>query len=384
MMSRFFKGQHPPLRSFIVPLAFLAGLAVAGVAMRLAVPEEVEPAGDAVVVGRVEWVELHNTANRNRTEVRAKIDTGADGSSIDTALAQQLGFDLANAPKKIVKSALGREERPIVNLAIRVGGRRIETRATVNDRANLETPMLLGARDLEGFLVDTTSEKLTTPRGRPLPGTTAGKHRSPVLTSGTRELLAPIPLAAALVVGVRTLIGLQTFGVFAPILLGLALAHTGVVPGTIAFAGMLGAGILTQLLTRRFALPRIARLAVLLAAVVSALLAMQEISYATGIGLTVANAFPVVVTAAIVERFSVNWEQQQLVATLKLAAWTIVVAVAASALLRADLVLLLANRMPLALVAVGAVLSLLLGTYRGLRLTEIMRFQRAAKAEVQV
>ncbi len=384
MISQLFKGPNPPLRSVLAPLVFLVGLLVAGLTVPFIAPEEVEPTDEPVVVGRTEWIELHNPETRNRVEVRAKVDTGADSSSIDTKLAEQLGFDLAKADKIIVRSALGREERPVINLRLHVGGRRIETRVTVNDRSNLDQPALLGTRDLQGFLVDTTSEKLTTPRGRELPGTTAGKHRSPVLTSSTRQLLAPIPLAAALVVGLRTMIGLVTFGVFAPILLGLALAHTGVVSGVVTFGAMLGTGILVQFLTRRFKLPRIARLAVLLSAVVLALLVMQEVSFRYGLGLTVANTFPLVVTAAIVERFSVNWEQQQLKPTLKLAAWTIAVAAATAALLRAGWVLLLAERMPLLLVAVGAALSLAFGAYRGLRLSEILRFRRAAGSEVRV
>ncbi len=126
---------------------------------------EAEPTDEPVVVGRTEWIELHNAESRNRVEVRAKVDTGADSSSIDTALAQQLGFDLTKAEKIIVRSALGREERPVINLRMRVGGRRIETCVMVNDRSNLDHPALLGARDLQGFLIDTTSEKLTTPRG---------------------------------------------------------------------------------------------------------------------------------------------------------------------------------------------------------------------------
>jgi len=384
MMSHVFRGPRPPLSAFVAPLVFLVSLLVAGVMLPLMAPEHEPPVGDPIVVGQIEWIEITNPATDQRMQLRAKVDTGAESSSIDTALAQQLGLDLATADTITVRSALGREERPVVDLRVHVGGRRLESRVTVSDRSKLDYPMLLGARDLHGFLVDTSSEKLTTPRGQPLPGTTAGKHRSPVLTASTRELLAPLPLAAALVVGVRTLIGLQTFGVFAPILLALALAHTGVLPGTVIFAVMLSAGIMTQLLTHRFKLPRIARLAVLLSAVVLALLLMQEVSYTLGLGLTVANTFPVVVTAAIVERFSVNWEQQQLKPTLKLAAWTMVVAAAASALLRSDMLLLLANRMPLVLVAIGAMLALLLGSYRGLRLTEILRFRGAANAEVRV
>ncbi|MDP9316635.1 MAG: RimK/LysX family protein [Chloroflexota bacterium] len=384
MTSQDVKGQRPPLRSVMAPLAFLAGLLVVGLTILFITPDEEDPTDEPVVVGRVEWIELHNPEARNRVEVRAKVDTGAESSSIDTTLAQQLGFDLEKADKITVRSALGREERPVINMPIRVAGRRIETRVTVNDRSNLDYPVLLGARDLQGFLVDTTSEKLTTPRGKELPGTTAGKHRSPILTSSTRQLLAPIPLAAALVVGLRTMVGMVTFGVFAPILLGLALAHTGVFSGVVTFGAMLGTGILVQLLTRRFKLPRIARLAVLLCAVVLALLVMQEVSFRYGLGLTVANTFPLVVTAAIVERFSVNWEQQQLKATLKLAGWTILVAAATAVLLRAEWVLLVAERMPLVLVAAGAALSLAFGAYRGLRLTEIMRFQRAAGSEVRV
>ncbi|HSH79224.1 MAG TPA: RimK/LysX family protein [Herpetosiphonaceae bacterium] len=160
-MSQFLKGQRLLLWSFVAALAFLAGLAVDGISVPFSGRGEAEPSSDRVVLGRTEVVELSNPANGKSVKVSAKLDSGADSSSIDTVLAKELGFDLAKADRVTIKSALGRKKRPVIDLRLQIGGRTIETRATVNDRSELEYQMLVGARDLNGFLLDTATAKLT-------------------------------------------------------------------------------------------------------------------------------------------------------------------------------------------------------------------------------
>lgn len=88
--------------------------------------------------------------------IPAKIDTGAWRSSMDRTLAKDLGLLKGENVlwKKTVWSSLGREKRPVVNVTIWLRGKKIRTAAGVSDRSKLRKPMIIGRRDLTGFVVD--------------------------------------------------------------------------------------------------------------------------------------------------------------------------------------------------------------------------------------
>jgi len=91
-----------------------------------------------------------------RQEVLAKIDTGALRSSIDYDLAKELGL---LDPNNILfyrhyRSASARmHKRPVIALTFYLKGRRIKTAVNATNRSHLNTAMLIGRRDLGGFLV---------------------------------------------------------------------------------------------------------------------------------------------------------------------------------------------------------------------------------------
>lgn len=93
--------------------------------------------------------------NGKKIEVSAKVDTGAWRTSIDKTLAEDLGLlEKENVLwSKTFKSTLGTEKRPVVNLKYFLAGRKIATIASVANRANLRRPIIIGRRDLGGFLV---------------------------------------------------------------------------------------------------------------------------------------------------------------------------------------------------------------------------------------
>ncbi len=95
------------------------------------------------------------SADKKRVEVRAKVDTGAWRTSIDRDLARELGLLKPDNIlwSKIYKSGLGIERREVIGLTFYLAGRKIETIASVAERANLRASMIIGRKDLSGFLV---------------------------------------------------------------------------------------------------------------------------------------------------------------------------------------------------------------------------------------
>jgi len=91
----------------------------------------------------------------------AKIDTGAYRSSIDNDLAEEYGLLKNNIlHRKIIKSALGKEERHIIPLKFILGGEQISTEVTIAARGHLKHELLIGRRDLTPFLIDPTQKRL--------------------------------------------------------------------------------------------------------------------------------------------------------------------------------------------------------------------------------
>ncbi len=103
-----------------------------------------------------EEVKVRNKKTGKKVKIKAKIDTGAWRSSIDRSLARELGLleeDNVLWHKK-VKSSLGIQKRPIIDITFWLKGKKINTTAGVANRKRLKYDLIIGRRDLAGFLVD--------------------------------------------------------------------------------------------------------------------------------------------------------------------------------------------------------------------------------------
>ena len=102
----------------------------------------------------IETVQIMDKRGK-RVKLEAKIDTGAYRSSIDRDLARKLG--LLNKKntlwKDYYRSALGREERAIIGLSYWLGGKKLKTSASVANRNKLKTKMIIGRRDMKGYII---------------------------------------------------------------------------------------------------------------------------------------------------------------------------------------------------------------------------------------
>ncbi len=107
-------------------------------------------------IGVFEEVELNDSKGVKHL-VKAKIDTGADGSSIDAELAETFGLLSAEAVlfTKRYRNAIGSEERQVIPVTFTLGGKQIQTAASVANRSAIKSsrPLLIGRRDLTGFSI---------------------------------------------------------------------------------------------------------------------------------------------------------------------------------------------------------------------------------------
>ncbi|MEU8525843.1 MULTISPECIES: 7TM domain-containing protein [Streptomyces] len=335
--------------------------------------------GSSEVVGEREMVRISGPTGRS-FEVLALIDTGASASSVDTALAKELGFDLDAAPRITVGSALGRERRPVVDSTVRLAGRSFVAKLSVNNRSKRETPVLLGRQEVQGLQVAVGKRLLTQPDSTAAPSALRILFaKAPAIDPVS--MMALLPLAALLIVVLRVVVGLNTLGTFSPVLLALAYAQAGLPLGVPLTLVMFALGFAMQPLLRRLHLPRVARLGVLIAVVTSGLIAAQLGLGSFGLSDSWGMSLPVVVTAIVTERLWEAWDLDGVRAAATGAALTMGTAVLVALLLLTPYVREVAESVPLQLAIVCAVWTSIAGTYRGLRLSELFRFAPAAKRQ---
>lgn len=90
--------------------------------------------------------------SQNKTYL-AKLDTGAYRTSLDEKLVQELGLEVLNR-QILIKSASGVSTRKAVKVKFTLHGRVITSVATIVDRSHLKYPLIVGRKDLTGFLIN--------------------------------------------------------------------------------------------------------------------------------------------------------------------------------------------------------------------------------------
>lgn len=189
------------------------------------------------------------------------------------------------------------------------------------------------------------------------------------------HLLLALPLGAVMVVFVRSVLGWKTFGLFTPMLLALAYLQSGPISGpTISTAAIL-VGMVAAPALRWLKLSRVAFLGTLIAIVVSALAALALRLD----NLVLISAFPVVVTALVVERWWNAWESGGRKQAIRMTATTLAVAMMIQAIVASPLLVAVSQASPLAIPGLSIVLIILIGRYQGLRLSEFARFSAVNK-----
>ncbi len=148
------------------------------------IEEEIEEISGKHVIGSIEKIKLIGK-NGKEIEIEAKIDTGADSTSIDTNLAKELGFEeTLNAFESIasqhnlledfsreernkmfssipdltatlpVRSSHGTSYRPVILLSLVIDSLSFPAKVSCIDRSQLQYRVIVGRKHLRKFLID--------------------------------------------------------------------------------------------------------------------------------------------------------------------------------------------------------------------------------------
>ena len=196
----------------------------------------------------------------------------------------------------------------------------------------------------------------------------------PILEQNTLKWLMIFPLAILVVVIMRNVIGVATMGTFTPMLLAMALVKTGFWPGLICFSVMILLGLVMRALVAKLNLLLVPRISFVVIFVILLIQALTVIGYR--LDYTIVSSaifFPIIITAWIIERASITWEEEGAVNTIKEILFTFLTAMVTYFVISNEYVrhvMFAFNELNLVIMFI----VMLLGTYTGYRLTELTRF----------
>lgn len=187
-------------------------------------------------------------------------------------------------------------------------------------------------------------------------------------------LILVLPVIAALIVVARTVVGVETFGTFSPVIVSLAFVTTGLQWGTAIFAVIVGVGAVVRGILQRVRLQLVARLAILIAIVAGTMAGLTVLGASFGIGALInVSIFPMVIMAGVIENFSSSQAELGTREAVRLAVNTLVLS--ALCYLAVDLTGLQSILLSFPeLLLAAIVVDIGLGKWRGLRWLEYLRF----------
>jgi hypothetical protein len=197
----------------------------------------------------------------------------------------------------------------------------------------------------------------------------------PIHVQQTYQILLTIPIGAFIILLLRNLVGLVTFGTFMPVLIALAFRETHIVWGIFLFVTIVFFGLLVRFYLDHLRLLLVPRLAVILTVVILLMVIISVFCVQLGLenGLSVA-LFPMVILTMTIERMCIAWDERGAFEAIKSGVGSLIAAIIAYEVMRLSEVEYLLFAFPELLFILMA-LILLVGQYRGYRLFELMRFK---------
>lgn len=201
----------------------------------------------------------------------------------------------------------------------------------------------------------------------------------PIDTQIMFTIILMIPLGALVIVLLRQIIGVPTFGTFMPVLIALSFRETGLLWGIGLFTTIIIIGLYLRAYFDKLRLLVVPRLASVLTIVVLLIAVLSLISYKLGVnaGLSI-TLFPMIILTMMIERMALLAEELGGKEARRSAYGSIFAASLAYFAMHNVLVTHLVFVFPELLLIVLAC-TILLGRYNGYKLSEYLRFKKLAK-----
>jgi hypothetical protein len=189
------------------------------------------------------------------------------------------------------------------------------------------------------------------------------------------EILLLLPLAALIICMFRNLIGLRSFGTFAPALIGLAFHDLHSLPGILVFVTILLIGWLMRRFLDRYHLLQVPRIATMLTLIMIVLIGAVVAANVYGAPTTrYISLFPMIILCGMVERFWTLETEDSTGASFRTLFQTMLIATVIALVLSSTSLVWHMLRFPETLGLIMAA-QLLIGRYTGYRLMELLRFR---------
>lgn len=199
-------------------------------------------------------------------------------------------------------------------------------------------------------------------------------YRLPLQVQAIFSTILLIPIGTLMLCFARNILGVPTFGMFTPILLTVFFKETSLVFGLSFFLAIVLLGLLERHLIDKLHLLAVPRLSILLTLVIIMLMLVAFTGLAEILGASHIGYFPIVIVTVFIERFSIMLTEDGPLNTFKTLLGTVVISMLSFSLYSfPSLEILMFTNPELLFVVMG--LLILIGKYKGYRVSEFIRFQ---------
>lgn len=191
-------------------------------------------------------------------------------------------------------------------------------------------------------------------------------------SSETVSLLLLLPVVATVVSVIHYIVGVSGYGIFMPTMMAVVMMSTGIVNGLILFGSILAISVFSNLILKKLKLhfwpARSMGLMVISVVVIGLMSIFKNISI-----------YPVLFMILLAEEFVRTQLSKSKKEAISLTVGTLILAIVGAIVLNANGLQKIVLDNPLMTILIVVVVNIIVGNYKGIRLTEIKRFKNAIR-----